>query len=342
MRDNGQKELHGKIEGLVRSFTDEIVEFLQSIPGIGKSIPLLSLISMSRPTIIAVVVLTPAASAFLATNGFPPFKESALGVLCLVLAIASAHIYNDVCDEKVDRINRRTQNRPLVLGLISRRTALVTSIVLSVLSLAVAFIINFTCAILLAIGILLIFSYSKKLKRTKAGFLPPALAAFFIPFGAFAAYSQKGVFSLPPLIIGLSGFFFELVPYWSQTLPDTEGDRKRGLKTLAVCVGPRKTALSIFASFLICLLFLFILHRITILSTVYLLFISIGGAVLSLFMVWFTFKPTPRNAFIVYFLSLIFIGLVSVIIIGETVFSQRAAYLHSLEKTLSILKGKLL
>ncbi|TES94011.1 MAG: hypothetical protein E3J87_01185 [Candidatus Cloacimonadota bacterium] len=337
-----QKTLAERLEGLVRSFTDEIVEFLKTIPFIEKCIPLLSLIAMARPAIIGVVILTPAASGFLATDGFPPFKESILGIICLVLAVASAHIFNDFCDEKVDRINKRTQNRPLVLGLITRRTALIASIILSLLSLVVAFFINIACTLFLALGIFLIFTYSTKLKRTKIGFLPPALAAFFIPLGAFAAYNGSSAFSLVAIVIGLSGFFFELVPYWSQTLPDTKGDRKRGLKTIAVCIGARKTAFSIFLSFIISLFFLLYLYKITILSIAFLLFTSIGGGGVILFMVWFIYKPSPKNALLVYFLSLSFIGIVSLIIIAETAYFNIDKYFNLAEKILLFLKEKLL
>ena len=339
---NGKKNIDERLGGLVRSFTDEIVEFLKTIPFIDKLIPFLSLFAMARPMIIVVVVLTPAASAFLATDGFPPFTKSALGVLCLVLAIASAHIFNDVCDEEVDRINKRTQNRPLVLGLVNRKTALITSIVLSFLSLAVGLLINAMCALLLAVGIFLIFTYSAKLKKTKIGFLPPALAAFFIPQGAFAAYNGSRAFSLVAIVIGLSGFFFELVPYWSQTIPDIEGDRKRGLKTLAVCIGAKRTAFFIFLSFILCLFSLFYLYKITILSRAFILFTSIGGISLLLFMLWFIFKPSPKNALFVYSLALLFIGIVSLIIIVETAYLNIDKYIFSFEKTVLFLKENLL
>ena len=307
----GQTREH-PIDQLARSFLDEIVEFVKLIPFIEKFVPVLALLIMSRPMIIAAVAITPACSAFLANNGFPPIRRSLLGLICLCLAIASAHIFNDFCDADVDRLNRRTQLRPIVLGLIKRKTALAVSIVLAVLSLDLAFFLNLTCVFLLAAGIFLIFTYSAKLKKTQIGFLPPALAAFLIPLGAFAAYDSAQAFCKVSIAIGLAGFFFELVPYWSQTLPDVGGDRSRGLKTISVCHGERTAAAFIFLSFAICLVFLLYLYKIALLSTPYLLFTTIGGGLLALFLLWFILRPNARNALISYFSSLFFLSLIHI------------------------------
>ena len=311
-----QRDRH-PIDLLAESFLDEIIEFVKLIPFIEKFVPLLALLVMSRPMIMAVAVITPACSAFVANNGFPPIKESLLALISLCLAIASAHIFNDFCDADVDRMNRRTQLRPIVLGLVKPRTALSVSVILAVLSLIAAFLINWACVFLLAAGISLIFTYSANLKQTQFGFLPPALAAFLIPPGAFAVYDPMRAFCDIAIVVGLAGFFFELVPYWSQTLPDVEGDRARRLSTISVRYGERRAAVSIFLSFIICLLFLIYLHRLADLSQVYLLFAAIAGGLLAIFLIWFIFRPSPRNALIVYFSSLLFIGIVSVIVIVE-------------------------
>ena len=318
MKQNISKQYHGDpIEQLARSFIDEIVEFVKIVPFVDKFVPIFALLIMTRPMIVAAVAITPAASAFLANSGLPPIKESLLGLVCLCLAIASAHVFNDFCDAEVDRINRRTQLRPIVLGLVKRKTALTVSIILSILSLGIAFFLNLHCVLLLAAGIFLIFTYSTKLKRTQIGFLPPALAAFLIPPGAFAVYDPTRTFCEVSIVIGLAGFFFELVPYWSQTLPDVQGDGERGLKTISVCYGERKAAISIFLTFAVSLVFLLYLYKISLLSTPYLLFTAIGGGLLSGFLLWFVFKPNPKNALLSYFSSLSFIGIVSLIIIIE-------------------------
>ncbi len=305
------------IELLAESFLDETVEFVKLIPFIGKLVPVLALVVMSRPALMAVAAIAAASSAFLANNGIPPVKDSLLGLICLWLAIASVHIFNDFCDADVDHINRRTQLRPIVLGLVKQKTALTVSMILFILSLIAAFFINLICLLLLAAAIILMFAYSAKLQRTQIGFLPPALAAFLIPQSAFAAYNPTRVFCDLPLVIGLAAFFFCVVAYWSRSLSDMEADRARRFGAISDRYWARKSALSILLSFIICLLFLLYLHRLAVLSVSYLLVTAIGGGLLLGFLLWFVFRPNFRNALILYFSSLLFISIVSLVVIAE-------------------------
>ncbi len=305
------------IELLAESFLDEIIESVKLIPFIEKLVPVLALVVMSRPTIMAVAAIALTSSAFLANNGIPPIKDSLLGLICFWLATASAHIFNDFCDADVDHMNRRTQLRPMVLGLVKQKTALTVSMILFILSLIVAFFINLICVLLVAAGIFLMFVYSAKLQRTQIGFLPPALAAFLIPQGAFAVYNPTRAFCDLSLVISLVGFFFCLVAYWSRTLSDVEGYRVERFGAISARYGARKAALPVLLSFIICLFFLLYLYRLTALSMSYLLVTAIGGGVLSGFLLWLVYRPNFRNARVSYFLSLFFISIVSLIIIAE-------------------------
>lgn len=305
------------IDLLSESLLDEIIEFVKLIPFMGRFVPVLALVVMSRPIIMAVAAIAAVSSAFLVNNGIPPIKGSLLGLVCLWIAIASAHIFNDFCDAEADRMNRRTQLRPLVLGLVKRKTALTVSMFLSIISLIVAFFINLTCVLLLAAAILLMFAYSAKLKQTQIGYLPLALAAFLIPPGVLAVYNPARAFCDITIVIGLAGFFFELVLHWSRNLSDVEGGMDRRLRTTSFYYGERKAASSILLSFIICLFFLIYLYRLAMLSMPYLLVTAIGGGLLAIFLVWLVFRPDPRNALISYFSSLLFISTISLVIIAE-------------------------
>lgn len=291
-----ERDRRDPIELLAESFLDEIIEFVKLVPFIEKFIPVLALMVMSRPVIMAITVIVTASAAFLANNGIPPLKESLLGMVCFCFAVASSHMINDFCDAETDRMNRRTQLRPIVLGLVEEKTVLVTGVFLALLSLIIASRINLTCVLFLAVGIILMFTYSVKLKQTQIGFLLPAFAAFLIPQGAFAVYKPSMVFCDVALVMGLAGFFFQLVPYWSQNLSDM-GDREtRQFGAVSVFYGGRKTASSILMSFIICLLFFIYLHRLADLSMLYFLFTAISGGLLVAFLLWFVSRPSPKNA----------------------------------------------
>ena len=260
MRESVTKE-GDPVSALSDSISEEFAAFLRSVPLLKYFVPVIALFFMARPGVIVVVLLTPACAAFLATSGFPPLYESILGALAISFAVASAHIFNDYCDIETDRLNPRAKWRPLPTGLVGRKSALAVSIIFAAVSLVFAFLLNWVCAILLVCGVALIFSYSAYLKRTVWGFLPPAVAAFLIPLGAFGAYNPAAAFSLPAIIIALAGFFFELIPYWCQTLPDIEGDRIRRIPTIAVKLGARKTSIAILFCYVLCIFFLVLLGR---------------------------------------------------------------------------------
>jgi 4-hydroxybenzoate polyprenyltransferase len=316
------------IAALSDSISKEFASFLNSVPLLKYFVPIIALFFMVRPGVIVVVLLTPASAAFLATSGFPPLYQSLLGALAISFAIASAHIFNDFCDIETDRLNPRTKWRPLPAGLVSRKSALAVSIIFAAVSLIFAFFLNWVCAILLVCGVALIFSYSAYLKRTVWGFLPPAFAAFLIPLGAFGAYNPAAAFSSPAIIMGFAGFFFELIPYWCQTFPDIEGDRARGIPTIAVKLGARKTSVAILLCYVLCMLFLLLLGKHTSLGTPYFSVVICGGILVALMVILLLIRPDGKRALGLYFISLIFIGAVALAIIFQTAYNAIDKYLN--------------
>jgi 4-hydroxybenzoate polyprenyltransferase len=326
------------IATLSNSISEELTSFLNSVPLLDRFVGVFALFLMARPGVILIVLLTPASAAFLATSGFPLLYESVLGALAISFAIASAHIFNDFCDIETDRLNPRTKWRPLPAGLVSRKTALIVSIIFAAVSLVFAFLLNWVCVILLLCGVALIFSYSAYLKKTVWGFLPPAVAAFLIPLGAFGAYNPAAAFSLPAIIMGLAGFFFELIPYWCQTLVDIEGDRARGIPTIAVKLGARKTSIAILFCYVLCIFFLVLLGRQVPLGRPYFLVLICGAVIVGLMTILLLLKPVGKRALALYFISLIFIGAVALAIILETAYNAKDKYLHLGREILDFLR----
>ena len=320
------------------SISEEFASFLNSVPLLNRFVPVLALFLMARPGVILVVLLTPASAAFLATSGFPQLRQSVFGALAISFAIASAHIFNDFCDIETDRLNPRTKWRPLPAGLVERKSALAVSIIFALVSLVFAFFLNRVCAILLVCGVTLIFSYSAYLKKTVWGFLPPAVAAFLIPLGAFAAYNPSSAFSSPAIIMALAGFFFELIPYWCQTLPDIEGDRIRGIPTIAVKLGARKTGIAILFCYALSIFFLVLLGREVSLGRPYFVVVTCGAVIVGLMTILLLLKPVGKRALALYFISLTFIGAVAAMIILETAYSAKDKYLNLGREVLDFLR----
>ncbi|MFO1400360.1 MAG: heme o synthase [Steroidobacteraceae bacterium] len=143
-------------------------------------------LELTKPRVVALLVLTAVVGALLATPGLPPPGPLLLGNLGIGLAAASAAAINHVLDRRIDAYMARTRNRPLPTGHLSHRRALAFALVLGVASMTVLVAwVNvltavLTCASLIGYAIV----YTLWLKRATpqniviggaAGAAPPVL-----------------------------------------------------------------------------------------------------------------------------------------------------------------------
>ena len=81
--------------------------------------PLRDYYELSKPRIIALLLITTAASMVMAARGMPPLALLFWTLLAGALAAASAGAFNCVWDADIDRVMKRTQARPIPQGRIS-------------------------------------------------------------------------------------------------------------------------------------------------------------------------------------------------------------------------------
>lgn len=302
----------------------------------------LGLLHTTRPHIVLSILFTPAATAFLAAQGFPPLYGSCLGILVMIFAVASAHTFNDYCDRDIDALNPRTRNRAIIIKWVSPGAALVFALFCLGASLGFAFLINTTCLILMAVGGAMNLLYSLYLKRTRLGFLPPAIAAFLLPMGAWCAFRPSEILHPVPLINATLGFCFELVPYWCQTIMDVDADRDRGVYTIPVYYGYRLTAWAMFVMFLLSLFLLLGLFMVTRLGSVYCLTVIVFGIPLLVGYWKFLRHRTIGHLPLLFALSMAYIVLLSVVMMGEMAAGEIIAGLREFMNMKFVLTGKLL
>jgi protoheme IX farnesyltransferase len=80
-------------------------------------------LELTKPRIIALIVLTSIVGTLLATPGLPPLDALILGNLGIGLASASAAAINHVLDRRIDAHMTRTRRRPLPTGQLSHGRA---------------------------------------------------------------------------------------------------------------------------------------------------------------------------------------------------------------------------
>ena len=119
-----------------------------------------------KPRVMSLVVFTGACGLILAP-GLVGLDTAIIAVICIAAGAGASGAINMWYDEDIDRIMRRTQNRPIPAGRMNPREALIFGSFLSVGSVATMYLfVNFAAAMLLALTILYyVFIYTIWLKR---------------------------------------------------------------------------------------------------------------------------------------------------------------------------------
>ena len=151
-----------------------------------------------------------------------------------------AFAFNDFYDYESDRENER-QDRPLVLGLLSKRIALIAGITAFALVVLLSFFLNPRAMTLVLVSLPLFYLYSLRLKRILI-VKNMTIAYAYVASIFLGSLVSDGV--LEPLIIyfAVMGFIVGMAFEIMLDAGDVEGDRKVGTRTLATRFGTRTAA----------------------------------------------------------------------------------------------------
>ena len=155
-----------------------------------------------------------------------------LAVLAAALITGAGNAWNDLRDLEIDRINR--PRRPLPSGRLTPRRAALVAAASAAAGLGLAIGAGPVPGLIAAGTLAGLWLYSVRLKSTVfwGNLLVAALAALAFPFGALAG-GALGRAWIP------AGFalLFHLGREIVKDVEDVEGDRARGVRTLALAVG---------------------------------------------------------------------------------------------------------
>ena len=125
-------------------------------------------IALTKPRIIELLLVTTVPTMVVAEKGLPSVWLMVATVLGGTLSAGGANAINMYVDRDIDRLMKRTQNRPLVTGIIEPRNALIFAIVIEVIAFAWlwAFVNLLSAALAVAACLFYVFVYTLWLKRT--------------------------------------------------------------------------------------------------------------------------------------------------------------------------------
>ncbi len=206
------------------------------------------LVSLTKPAIMSLLLLTALGGMFLAARGVPPFGLLAATLIGGAAASGGASSLNHYFDRDIDERMRRTRHRPLPAHRVSTSVAVVWGVSLNV----IAFIVLAVFANLLAAALALagtvfyILVYTVWLKRTTAQNIVIGGAAGAIPpLVGWAAIT--GSLDLAAWLLFAIIFFWTPAHFWALALLIRDDYERAGVPMLPVVRGDEVTAWNILA-----------------------------------------------------------------------------------------------
>jgi protoheme IX farnesyltransferase len=124
-------------------------------------------LDLMKLRVVELLLVTTVPALFIASEGIPSVSVTFWSLLGGTLAAGGANAFNIVIEADSDRLMKRTANRPIATGQISKKNGLIFSLFISILSLLIFYIFTTTLATLLtAIAIIFyVLIYTITLKR---------------------------------------------------------------------------------------------------------------------------------------------------------------------------------
>jgi protoheme IX farnesyltransferase len=202
-----------------------------------------SYISLTKPRIIELLLVTTVPTMFLASNGWPDWFLVLATLIGGALAAGGANALNNVVDRDIDALMDRTAHRPLVTGKVTVRGAVALGITLSLLSVIwLESQVNTLSALFAASAIVFyVCVYTLLLKRrTSSNIVWGGAAGCFPVLIGWAAVTNS--ISLAPIVLFLIVFWWTPPHYWPLSMQYRKDYENAGIPMLPVVADRQKVA----------------------------------------------------------------------------------------------------
>lgn len=200
-------------------------------------------IVLMKLRVVELLLVTTVPALFLAANGVPDLAVTVWSLFGGTLAAGGANAFNMVIEADTDRLMKRTVNRPISNGQISKQNGLIFSFLVSIISLAIFYIFTTPLATLLtALAIVFyVLGYTILLKsNTSQNIVWGGIAGCMPVLIGQAAVSNS--LSLTSLLFFLVVFFWTPPHFWALAVRYKSDYQAAGIPMLPV-VAPIKTVI---------------------------------------------------------------------------------------------------
>jgi protoheme IX farnesyltransferase len=279
---------------------------------------------LGKPRVVMLIVFTAFVGMLLAVPGLPPLNALLFGNLGIALAASSAATINHVLDRRFDREMKRTEGRPIPLGHVSERQAMIYAVVLGALSmLTLIGCVNLLTAILTfasLIGYAVVYTVWLK-HATPQNIVIGGAAGAAPPVLGWAAVT--GTVDPNALLLFLIIFIWTPPHFWALAIARRDDYAKVGIPMLPVVYGVEFTRLHILL-YTILLLLVTILPYLTGMSgLLYLAAAIILGSIFIYYALKLKFRPTEQLPMRTFGFSITYLSVLFAMLLVDHYFSIR-------------------
>ncbi|MCQ1986877.1 heme o synthase [Arthrobacter sp. zg-Y844] len=203
-------------------------------------------VALTKPRVIELLLVTTLPTMIFAEQGLPSLGLILVTMIGGALAAGSAGAFNCYIDRDMDKLMKRTKNRPLVTGEVSPREAMVFAWVLGIVAIALLWFGANPLTGLLGLGAILLYVvfYTLILKRRTTQNIVWGGAAGCMPvLIAWAAVTDK--VEWPAIILFMIIFLWTPPHYWPLSMKYGEDYRNASVPMLGAVAGAKLVSVQV-------------------------------------------------------------------------------------------------
>ena len=265
-------------------------------------------VALTKPRIIELLLVTTVPTMVLAEEGLPSLWLMVATVLGGTLAAGGANAINMYVDRDIDSLMKRTQNRPLVTGIIEPRNALIFAVAIE----AAAFVwlwgfVNLlSAALAVAACLFYVFVYTLWLKRTSKSNIVVGGAAGAAPvLIGWAAVTNSLAWA--PVVLFAVIFMWTPPHFWALAIRYREDYAAADVPMLPVVASLRATAVRMLVYTVVLWGLTLVFAPVAGMGWLYLVIAIVLGAIFTAMAVGVLRTPTPAKAMALFGYSITYV-----------------------------------
>jgi protoheme IX farnesyltransferase len=236
-------------------------------------------VALTKPRIIELLLVTTLPTMVVAQRGLPPLWLMAATLVGGALAAGGANAINMYVDRDIDRVMKRTKNRPLVTGAVTPAAALVFALALEVAAFVELWLaVNLLSAVLaISATLFYVFVYTLWLKRRSSQNIVIGGAAGAVPvLVGWAAVTNSLAWA--PVVMFAIIFIWTPPHFWSLAVRYKEDYAAADVPMLPVVASMKRTTTEIVYYTVALVAVSFVLGPVAHLGWVYMITAAVLGA----------------------------------------------------------------